>query len=73
VSLRRNLLTPIQIDRHEHSVSLSVGICLDSDDATAETLLNDADAATYSVKSHGGNGHMFYDPSRRPAPGHGRT
>src|SRR6202000_1373589 len=66
VRIARVVGEPIQIGRHEHSVSVSIGICLDGDEATAESMLSDADAAMYFVKSHGGDGHAFFDPSQRP-------
>jgi diguanylate cyclase (GGDEF)-like protein/PAS domain S-box-containing protein len=57
---------PIWHDGHAHTVSASIGISLDRDNSTAETLLSDADVAMYYVKHHGANGHVIYHPSQRP-------
>jgi diguanylate cyclase (GGDEF)-like protein/PAS domain S-box-containing protein len=57
---------PIHFAGHEHAVSISVGISLDNDASTAETLVSDADAAMYHVKNHGANGYALYHPSQRP-------
>ncbi len=57
---------PIRFGHHEHAVSMSIGIRIDDDESTAETLVSDADAAMYYVKKHGANGYALYDPSQRP-------
>ncbi|MGX7679040.1 putative bifunctional diguanylate cyclase/phosphodiesterase [Jatrophihabitans sp. DSM 45814] len=57
---------PIHAGGIEHALSISIGICLTDDDATAESLLSDADTAMYHVKSRGANGHAFFQPFQRP-------
>jgi diguanylate cyclase (GGDEF)-like protein/PAS domain S-box-containing protein len=64
--IARSIAVPIVVAGHDHTVSVSIGICLNTDTATAETLLSDADAAMYFVKNHGANGYAFYNPSQRP-------
>lgn len=52
---------PIQLDRHELTVTVSIGICLypeDGDDAIA--LVKNADAAMYLAKRAGKNNYKFY-------------
>ena len=57
---------PFVVGVREHRVSVSIGICLADDQATDETLLADADAAMYFVKTHGANGYVFFAPQLRP-------
>ncbi len=56
---------PILIDEREHAVTASIGICVAGDSSTPESLLVDADAAMYFVKTHGANGFAFFDPGQR--------
>jgi diguanylate cyclase (GGDEF)-like protein len=68
VALRvtEDISQPIWFAGQEHAVSVSIGISLDHDASSAETLLSDADTAMYYVKRHGANGHAFFHPSQRP-------
>lgn len=71
VSLRiaAALAEPITLGGYQHTVTASIGISLapDATDAsTADSLLRDADAAMYHVKSRGSNGHAFFHTSQRP-------
>jgi len=64
---------PIQAGGLDHTLSVSIGIRIADDNATADTLLTDADAAMYHIKAHGGNGHRFFDIAHRPDTAmHGR-
>lgn len=52
---------PFQVDRHELTVGVSVGIALYPDHATdARLLLRHADEALYHVKETGRNGYEFF-------------
>ncbi|MCW2538390.1 MAG: sensor-containing diguanylate cyclase/phosphodiesterase [Frankiales bacterium] len=57
---------PMPAGGFEHRVSISIGIRISADEASAEALLADADAAMYYVKAHGANGHAFFQDSQRP-------
>jgi diguanylate cyclase len=51
-----------RLSQGTHSVGTSIGISIYPDDATeADTLLNHADVAMYSVKSHGKRNFRFFD------------
>ena len=64
---------PIQAGGLDHTLSVSIGIRIADDTATADTLLSDADAAMYHIKAHGGNGHRFFELAHRPDTAtHGR-
>jgi diguanylate cyclase (GGDEF)-like protein/PAS domain S-box-containing protein len=64
---------PIQAGGLDHTLSVSIGIRIADDTATADTLLSDADAAMYHIKAHGGNGHRFFEIAHRPDTAvHGR-
>jgi diguanylate cyclase (GGDEF)-like protein/PAS domain S-box-containing protein len=64
---------PIHAGGLDHTLSVSIGIRIADDGATADTLLSDADAAMYHIKAHGGNGHRFFDLAHRPDTAtHGR-
>jgi diguanylate cyclase (GGDEF)-like protein/PAS domain S-box-containing protein len=64
---------PIQAGGLDHALSVSIGIRIADDGATADTLLRDADAAMYHIKAHGGNGHRFFELAHRPDTAmHGR-
>jgi diguanylate cyclase (GGDEF)-like protein/PAS domain S-box-containing protein len=64
---------PIQAGGLDHTLSVSIGIRIADDNATADTLLSDADAAMYHIKAHGGNGHRFFELAHRPDTAtHGR-
>ena len=64
---------PIPAGGLDHTLSVSIGIRIADDSATADTLLSDADAAMYHIKAHGGNGHRFFELAHRPDTAtHGR-
>jgi diguanylate cyclase (GGDEF)-like protein len=64
---------PIQAGGLDHTLSVSIGIRIADDTATADTLLSDADAAMYHIKAHGGNGHRVFEIAHRPdTAAHGR-
>jgi diguanylate cyclase (GGDEF)-like protein/PAS domain S-box-containing protein len=55
-----------EMDGHAVDVSTSIGIAIyPSDGHDAETLLQSADIAMYSVKSNGRAGYRFYDDTMR--------
>jgi EAL domain-containing protein (putative c-di-GMP-specific phosphodiesterase class I) len=56
---------PILVDNDEHTVTVSIGICVAEENSTAESLLNDADTAMYFAKSKGSNGHAVFAPELR--------
>jgi diguanylate cyclase (GGDEF)-like protein len=57
---------PFQLDGRELFVSASAGISLSGGaDATAETLLRDADVAMYRAKAAGGSQHSVFDAELR--------
>jgi diguanylate cyclase (GGDEF)-like protein/PAS domain S-box-containing protein len=54
--------TPFLVERHELSITASIGIALFPDDGqTAECLVKSADIAMYRAKEVGRNGYEFYD------------
>ncbi|KIF83467.1 hypothetical protein TSA66_03450 [Noviherbaspirillum autotrophicum] len=54
---------PLEIHAERQSVGVSIGIAVFPDDGgDSETLLRNADAAMYVVKSEGKNGYRFYQP-----------
>jgi diguanylate cyclase (GGDEF)-like protein len=56
---------PVVVDRRTLSVRASLGIaCFPVHGATAEVLMQKADAAMYRAKSDGGGGVAVYDPQR---------
>ncbi|MFM9968778.1 MAG: putative bifunctional diguanylate cyclase/phosphodiesterase [Burkholderiales bacterium] len=58
------LREPLVVEGQEIWISASVGIAsYPKDGETAETLLMRADAAMYSAKAHGRDGHKVYTPS----------
>jgi EAL domain-containing protein (putative c-di-GMP-specific phosphodiesterase class I) len=61
---------PIVVGSKEHLITVSIGYAVAGDDATADSLLGDADTAMYHVKSHGANGHRAFDPSLRRDTAH---
>jgi PAS domain S-box-containing protein len=62
--LLNEITAPIRIDRHEVTVTASIGIAVFPDDAAGpDTLLQHADRAMYSVKQAGRNGYRFYQAS----------
>ena len=54
------LSAPLHIERHEVSISASVGIALYPDHGRLEDLLVHADAAMYAAKRAGGGGYMVF-------------
>jgi diguanylate cyclase (GGDEF)-like protein/PAS domain S-box-containing protein len=60
-------VTPrLVLDSGEHSFTISTGIALaSSPEATAESLLRDADAAMYRAKSRGRGRHELFDETMR--------
>jgi diguanylate cyclase (GGDEF)-like protein/PAS domain S-box-containing protein len=59
--IERAICEPILVDGDEHSVTVSIGICLAEAGATAESILSDADAAMYQAKTHGANNHVVFE------------
>jgi len=58
------LITPVNIQQHEHIITTSIGITLFSGDSeTADTLLKQADTAMYRSKEAGRNTFHFFHPS----------
>ena len=59
---------PYVLDGHEAVIGASVGIALctrdDEDDATATTLLRQADVALYQAKTAGRGGHCFFEAGK---------
>ncbi len=54
---------PLEIHAERQSVGVSIGIAVFPDDGgDSATLLRNADAAMYVVKSEGKNGYRFYQP-----------
>lgn len=67
-TVARKMLTvlsrPIDIDGHDFSVSVSIGIAVfPHDGADVDTLLKHADTAMYSVKEAGRNNFQFFIPA----------
>jgi diguanylate cyclase (GGDEF)-like protein len=57
---------PFQLLSHRQTVGVSIGISMfPNDGSDGETLLRNADAAMYSVKSGGKSGYRFYQPELR--------
>ncbi len=62
--LLAEITAPIRIDRHEITVTASIGIAVfPADAACSEGLLQHADRAMNSVKQAGRNGYRFYKAS----------
>jgi diguanylate cyclase (GGDEF)-like protein/PAS domain S-box-containing protein len=58
------LKKPFEIDQHQLSIKISIGIAVyPQDGQDAETLLKNADAALYRTKDLGRNHYQFYNPS----------
>ncbi|HJP83785.1 MAG TPA: EAL domain-containing protein [Fimbriimonadaceae bacterium] len=58
------LSMPIQLDHGDTVAHASIGIAyVQGSDATAESLLRDADTAMYAAKSRGKSGFVVFDPS----------
>ncbi|HWA39185.1 MAG TPA: EAL domain-containing protein [Burkholderiales bacterium] len=58
-----SLAAPVRVADHELLVTPSIGITLFPDHgATAQALINNADAAMYHVKKGGRNGLRFFEP-----------
>lgn len=59
---------PYMLDGHEAAIGASVGIVLctrdDGDDATATTLLRQADVALYRAKTAGQGSHCFFEAGK---------
>jgi diguanylate cyclase (GGDEF)-like protein len=59
---------PYMLDGHEAAIGASVGIVLctrdDGDDATATTLLRQADIALYQAKTAGRGSHCFFEAGK---------
>jgi diguanylate cyclase (GGDEF)-like protein len=56
---------PVSIRGMEITIGASVGVSVDSEHATPETLLRDADLAMYRAKELGKNRWQMFDPSLR--------
>jgi diguanylate cyclase (GGDEF)-like protein/PAS domain S-box-containing protein len=58
------LKQPFEIDHHQLSIKISIGIAVyPQDGQDAETLLKNGDAALYRTKDLGRNHYQFYNPS----------
>jgi diguanylate cyclase (GGDEF)-like protein len=61
--IRECLQPPFQLEDHELSTTVSIGIALYPEDGTDfSTLLKHADMAMYRAKEAGGNTYCFFDP-----------
>jgi diguanylate cyclase (GGDEF)-like protein len=58
--LESSLSEPIVVDGREHTVTVSIGICVAQPGSTADGMLSEADTAMYETKTHGRNGHTFF-------------
>ncbi|XOV84799.1 MAG: EAL domain-containing protein [bacterium] len=57
---------PITINRFDHSVNTSIGVCLIPDDGhDAATLLQNADVAMYKAKSIRGPSYVFFNSAQQ--------
>ncbi len=55
---------PMAIEGHELLIQASIGVAIaSSPDATASSMLRDADVAMYAAKDRGGAGWAMYEPS----------
>ncbi|HET9170882.1 MAG TPA: EAL domain-containing protein [Actinospica sp.] len=61
----RSLVRPFECEGTPLHVRTSIGIALAAEDATADALLREADAAMYQVKASGGEsgGYGFFEPA----------
>jgi diguanylate cyclase (GGDEF)-like protein/PAS domain S-box-containing protein len=57
---------PVRVEDTEHTVTVSIGISVAADNASAEEILSDADTAMYHVKSQGGNARAHFQLAQRP-------
>ncbi|MGQ0667205.1 MAG: diguanylate cyclase domain-containing protein [Nitrospiraceae bacterium] len=63
-----SLTTPFQLQEHQTSIGVSIGITLyPQDDHEIDELLKHADAAMYRAKQQGGNSFQFHVPSVAPS------
>jgi diguanylate cyclase (GGDEF)-like protein len=70
--LRAALARPMRFDAVELQVTASIGVAVSTDDATAEQLLEEADAAMYTAKRRG-RGHVaFHDTTSNGSRDQGR-
>jgi diguanylate cyclase (GGDEF)-like protein/PAS domain S-box-containing protein len=63
----QSLESPIRLDGQSVTISASFGIAAGAADATANSLLRDADIAMYRAKSAGRGRWVVYDPDMRAA------
>jgi diguanylate cyclase (GGDEF)-like protein/PAS domain S-box-containing protein len=63
----QSLESPIQLDGQAVTIAASFGIAAGAADATATSLLRDADIAMYRAKSEGRGRWVVYDPDMRAA------
>jgi diguanylate cyclase (GGDEF)-like protein/PAS domain S-box-containing protein len=61
LKIGHRLFGPHRIERHELTITTSIGISVFPDDGTdANTLIQHADTALYRAKEHGRNRYVFY-------------
>jgi diguanylate cyclase (GGDEF)-like protein len=63
----QSLTSPVTLGDHEVTLSASLGIAHAGADATASSLLRDADVAMYQAKTTGKSRWVLYEPTMRAA------
>jgi diguanylate cyclase (GGDEF)-like protein/PAS domain S-box-containing protein len=61
------LTRPIPLDTGGVTIHVSIGIAIESTNASADALLRDSDAAMYQAKAEGKNRYRFFEPSMHAA------
>src|SRR4051794_40977907 len=61
------LRQPVVLEGRTLTVSASVGVAVGTADATADSLIRDADIAMYAAKTGGRGRHLLFDPAMRDA------